>query len=61
MKRIRTGTVGPNKVVILKQAEGGMRRLRCLKCQQLAVPVTKPNGKVVYRCACGAEYSARAL
>lgn len=62
MKRIRTGMVGTNKnVVVLKQAEGGMRRMRCPKCTQLAVPVTKPNGATVYRCNCGTEYSARAL
>lgn len=61
MKKIRAGQLGPNNVVVLKQPEGGMRRIRCVKCQQLAVPVTKPNGKIVYRCACGTEYTARAL
>jgi hypothetical protein len=61
MKRFRGGTLAAKNTVVLKQAEGGMRRLRCPKCQQLAVPATRNDGTQIYRCACGAEFSARAL
>lgn len=61
MKRFRTGVQAAKNVVVLKQAEGGMRRIRCPKCTQLAVPAVRPNGENIYRCACGAEFSARTM
>lgn len=61
MKRIRTGVAAGRNKVVLKQPEGGMRRLRCPKCQQLAAPAVRSNGAEVYRCACGVEYSVRVL
>jgi hypothetical protein len=61
MKRFRGGTLAAKNTTVLKQAEGGMRRIRCPKCTQLAVPATSTNGQKVYRCACGTEYSARSL
>jgi DNA-directed RNA polymerase subunit RPC12/RpoP len=62
MKRIRSGTLAGKATVVLKQAEGGMRRIRCPKCQMLAMPVTHANGTKVYKCGgCGTEYTSHAF
>lgn len=61
MKIIR-GTRDLKGRVLLKQAEGGMRRIRCPKCNQLAKPTRRPDGTEVLQCVgCGAAYKSLAL
>lgn len=61
MKIIR-GTKDAKGTVLLKGVQGGVKRIRCPKCQMLAVPATKQDGASVLLCGgCGAEYRSRPL
>jgi len=60
MKRFRSGTLANKNTVVLKEADGGMRRIRCPKCQSLAAPVTRPNGQKVLQCGgCGTQFTSQ--
>lgn len=61
MKIIR-GTRDAKGNIITKQQEGGVARVRCMKCQGLAVPTTLPDGREVLKCTgCGAMYARVAM
>lgn len=61
MGRIIRGT-GDAKRVILKKAPGGERKIRCPKCQGLAVPALSRNGTKVLRCStCSTEFTSTKL
>lgn len=60
--RIIRGTRDAKGNVITKQQEGGVGRVRCMKCQRLAVPTRLPNGKEVLQCqGCGAQFTRAPL
>jgi uncharacterized C2H2 Zn-finger protein len=62
MGKIIRGTQGAKNAVVLREAEGGMRRLRCPKCTMLAVPVRLSSGETVHQCGgCGAQYKTTRL
>jgi ribosomal protein S27E len=55
MSKIIRGTLDNKNRTILKQPEGGVGRVRCMKCQQLAVAQLGPDGKQQFKCqGCGA-------
>lgn len=57
--RIIRGTRDAKGNIITKQQEGGVARVRCMKCQNLAVPTILANGKQVLKCqGCGANYTS---
>lgn len=61
MKIIR-GTRDAKGNVIIKQQEGGVGRVRCMKCQRLAIPVRLANGKEVLQCqGCGAQFTRSSM
>lgn len=54
-RRIVPVVKGDKDVSIIKEAEGGVGRMRCPKCQNLAVVSTTAKGKKVKACpVCGA-------
>jgi hypothetical protein len=56
--RIIRGTRDAKGNVITKQQEGGVGRLRCMKCQCLAVPTRLADGREVHKCqGCGAMFT----
>lgn len=60
--RIIRGTRDAKGNIITKQQEGGVGRVRCMKCLRIAVPVTLPNGKQVLKCqGCGASFTSAPL
>ena len=60
--RIIRGTRDAKGNIITKQQEGGVARLRCMKCLRLAIPTTLPNGKQVLKCqGCGATFTSTAM
>lgn len=63
MAKIITGTRdAKNRATILKQPQGGSGRLRCPKCQQLAIAELDGAGKPVHKCqGCGAILKASAF
>lgn len=57
--RIIRGTRDAQGNVITKVGEGGVGRVRCMKCQGVAVPHRLPNGKQVLKCtSCQAVYGS---
>jgi len=61
MKIIR-GTRDNKGNVITKVGEGGIARVRCMKCSGLAVPHLMPNGKQVLKCtSCQAIYTSLSM
>jgi DNA-directed RNA polymerase subunit RPC12/RpoP len=65
MSRVRTvqtaRQVG-NVTVIKTATVGGMRQLRCPKCQGMATPTRSHTGQNIYRCmVCGAQFLSRKL
>lgn len=63
MSKFRRGQqVAPGVVVLKKTGEGGMRKLRCPKCQGVAVERRQPDGRVVNTCGtCGTTFASQAL
>lgn len=55
-------TLSDGTQVLYESAPGGMRKIRCPKCQaSFAVPTRAANGKQVYRCTCGAQFTSTPL
>lgn len=63
MSRIIRGTQDLKGRIISKQATGGMGRIRCPKCQGLAVDaVDTKTGQKVKRCnGCGRQFTTVAM
>jgi len=59
MSRIIRGTQDAKGRIMLKQAEGGMGRIRCPKCQCLAIDaIDSRTGTKVKRCqGCGNQFT----
>lgn len=54
MSKIIRGTLDRKNRTILKKPEGGVGRIRCPKCQQLALPEKNGQNEPQYRCmGCG--------
>lgn len=48
--------------LIYAEAPGGMRKLRCPRCQQsLATASRTPDGNVVYCCPCGCRFQSTGM
>lgn len=62
MSKIIRGTLDKKNRTILKSPEGGVGRIRCPKCQQLAIPEQGAQGQPQYRClGCGSILMAQKL
>ena len=62
MSKIIRGTQDKKNRVILKSPDGGVGRIRCPKCQQLAIPEQDGEGKQMYRClGCGSIMKSQML
>lgn len=63
MSRAIVGTRGIREQSIIKQPEGGTGRIRCTKCQQIAVAaVDTASGRNVLRCnGCGTQFTSTPL
>ena len=47
------------KAVLYAAGDGGLRKIRCVKCPGMATPTTTTAGKKVNRCsACGTEFAS---
>lgn len=60
MSRAITGTKMLNGTTVIKQAEGGMKHIRCPKCQKIAIPsVDTRTGTPVLQCGgCGTQFTS---
>lgn len=57
-KSTRPGVRLPNGTVLISGGEGGLRRMRCPKCQMLATETTR-DGQPVVKCpGCGTAYTS---
>lgn len=63
MSKIIRGTLDArNRAVILKQPQGGSGRLRCPKCQNLAVAELDGAGKPIHKCqGCGSTLKSKSF
>lgn len=62
MSKIIRGTQDAKNRTILKQPAGGAGRVRCPKCQNLAVQEVAGDGKPRYRCTgCGSTITSKPL
>lgn len=61
MAKLIRGTLDAKGNTVLKEPEGGVGRVRCPKCQQLAIPMTHPQtGKAMYQCqGCGSYITSK--
>jgi ribosomal protein S27E len=56
--RIIRGTKDAKGNVISRTPEGGVGRIRCMRCQNLCTSAMMPDGTSVMRCAaCGANFT----
>lgn len=54
----RRASKTPGGTVLLREGEGGITKIRCPKCHNVAVRHTRQDGVKVLKCrACGAEFS----
>lgn len=63
MSKIIRGTLdAKTRATILKQPDGGSGRLRCPKCQGLAIGELDGAGKPIYKCqGCGSTIKSKAF
>jgi hypothetical protein len=63
MAKLIRGTLdAKNRATLLKQPQGGTGRLRCPKCQGLAIAELDGTGKPVHKCqGCGAVIKSKAF
>lgn len=62
MSKIIRGTRDAKNRTILKQPQGGVGRVRCPKCQNLAIAELDGQGRQTYRCTgCGSILTSRPL
>lgn len=55
----RRANVTPGGTVLLREGEGGITKIRCPKCHNVAVPFTRQDGRKALKCrSCGAEFTA---
>lgn len=60
--RIIRGTQDNKGNVITKAPEGGVGRVRCMKCQMICTQVTLTTGQVVMQCgSCGSNYGVSSM
>lgn len=62
MAKIIRGTRDAKNRTILKQPQGGAGRVRCPKCQNLAIAGVDGSGKPIYQCTgCGSILTSKPL
>ena len=62
MSKIIRGTLDRKNRTILKRPEGGVGRIRCPKCLQLAIPEQSGAGQPQYKClGCGSVIKAQRI
>lgn len=62
MSKIIRGTLDKKNRTILKQPDGGVGRIRCPRCQQLAIPEQSSTGEAQYKClGCGSVLKSQRL
>ena len=63
MSRVIRGTKDLKNRIVMKSPQGGTGRIRCPKCQGLAVPATdNATGQPVLQCSgCGTKFSSKPM
>lgn len=62
MARATRGRRLTNGVIELKtQAPGGMRKIRCPFCKNLAMAQRSAQGKAIVKCSCGRVFSSQQI